>query len=195
MCRVGKERRGAAELAARCAVGAPGLAAAAGPNAHRPSQSPAQPADVGTTLVSDVQVNVLLYPLKIYYEAVNRSCNGQQLLSTVEVRTNQGDFAFRTEWKNDHYDMVVNQYKHHYRATGRQPITCTVTAMFFGEPPGASRADAEYFGNFLTLLRPAAGQLRTTQDGREDEYRYVNGQLMTIIKKNPLKNFIIRLEP
>jgi hypothetical protein len=33
------------------------------------------------------------------------------------------------------------------------------------------------------------------RDSREDEYQYANGQLVTIIKKNPLKNFIIRLLP
>ena len=33
------------------------------------------------------------------------------------------------------------------------------------------------------------------RDGREDEYQYANGQLVTLIKKNPIKNFIIRYVP
>ncbi|UOQ50747.1 DUF6134 family protein [Hymenobacter cellulosivorans] len=158
-------------------------------------QAGAAPAEVITTLVSDVQVNFLLYHLKIYYKVVNRSRHGQLRLSTVEAHTNQGNFASRAEWKGDHYDIVANQYKHHYQATEQQPITYTVTDMFFGEPTGVSRAYAEYFGDFFTLVRPAAGQIKATRDGREDEYRYANGQLVTIVKKNPLKNFIIRLEP
>lgn len=153
-------------------------------------------ADAIFTLTSDVQVNILFYHLQIYYHVVNRVRNGQLLLSTVEAHTNQGDFASRTEWKTDHYDIVADQYKHHYRATERQPITYTVTDMFFGEPGRSHpRAFAEYFGDFYAVSPAAARTYAARRDGREDEYRYVNGQLTTIIKKNPLKNFVIRWLP
>ncbi len=150
-------------------------------------------AEVVSTLVSDVQVNFLLYRLKIYYRVTNRVRNGQLLLSTVEAHTNQGDFASRAEWKGDHYDIVADQYKHHYRATRPQPITYTVTDLFFGEPGSHTTAYAEYFGDFFSLSRGAAVLAR--RDGREDEYRYAKGELVTIIKKNPLRNFVIRLLP
>lgn len=148
--------------------------------------------DLTYSLTSDVRVNFLFYHLKIYYKVVNRVHNGQLLLSTVEAHTNQGDFASRTEWKGDHYDIVAEQYKHHYRATEPRPITYTVTDLFFGEPVGRPKAFAEYFGDYFTLGRGAAAAYRAHRDGREDEYQYANGQLVTIIKKNPLKNFIIR---
>ncbi|MDF7815842.1 hypothetical protein P1X16_30960 [Hymenobacter sp. YC55] len=151
--------------------------------------------EVVTTLTSDVQVNFLLYHLKIYYQVINRFRGGQLLLSTVEAHTNQGNFASRTEWKADHYDIVADQYKHHYRAIELQPITYTVTDQFFNEPGRHSRAFAEYFGDYFTLTPTAPSTYRALRDGREDEYRYANGQLVTIIKKNPLKNFVIRLLP
>ncbi|WP_460548643.1 DUF6134 family protein [Hymenobacter daeguensis] len=153
-------------------------------------------ADVTYSLVSDVKVNFLLYHLKVYYQVTNRFRNGQLLLSTVEAHTNQGDFASRTEWKGDHYDIVADQYKHHYKAIETQPIRFAVTNMFFGEPPlGQSRAFAEYFGDYFSLSRNQPGHWQATRDGREDEYQYQNGQLVTIIKKNPLKNFVIRVLP
>jgi hypothetical protein len=153
-------------------------------------------ADVTYSLVSDVKVNFLFYHLKIYYQVINHFRNGQLLLSTVEAHTNQGDFASRAEWKGDHYDIVADQYKHHYRATETQPIRYAVTNMFFGEPPaGQTRAFAEYFGDYFALSRGQNGVWQARRDGREDEYQYANGQLVTIIKKNPLKNFIIRLLP
>jgi len=155
---------------------------------------PAGP-EVVSTLVSDVKVNFLLYRLKVYYKVTNRFRHGQLLLSTVEAHTNQGDFASRAEWKGDHYDIVADQYKHHYRATEKQPITYTVTDLFFAEPSGQARAYAEYFGDYFSLSRPAGTTVRALRDGREDEYQYANGQLVTIIKKNPLKNFVIRLLP
>jgi len=151
--------------------------------------------DVTYSLVSDVKVNFLFYHLKIYYQVINHFRGGQLLLSTVEAHTNQGDFSSRSEWKGDHYDIVADQYKHHYRATETQPIRYAVTNMFFGEPPaGQARAFAEYFGDYFALSREKPGTWHAVRDGREDEYQYVNGQLVTLIKKNPLKNFIIRLE-
>jgi hypothetical protein len=158
-------------------------------------QPQAGTAEAVYTLTSDVKVDFLFYHLKIYYQVVNHVRNGQLLLSTVTAHTNQGDFASRAEWKGDHYDIVADQYKHHYRATETQPITYTVTDMFFGEPAGQRKAFAEYFGDYFTVARATTGRYRAQRDGREDEYQYTNGQLTTLIKKNPLKNFIIRLLP
>ncbi len=153
-------------------------------------------ADVTYALVSDVKVNFLFYHLKIYYQVTNRFRSGQLLLSTVEAHTNQGNFASRAEWKGDHYDIVADQYKHHYQATEARPIRYAVTNLFFGEPAaGQAQAFAEYFGDYFALSRGQAGSWQALRDGREDEYQYANGQLVTIIKKNPLKNFIIRLLP
>lgn len=152
--------------------------------------------DVTYSLVSDVRVNFLFYHLKIYYQVTNHFRDGQLLLSIVKAHTNQGDFSSRAEWKGDHYDIVADQYKHHYKATETQPIRYAVTNLFFGEPPaGQARAFAEYFGDYFALGRGQAGRWQAVRNGREDEYQYANGQLITIIKKNPLKNFIIRLLP
>ncbi len=151
--------------------------------------------DMVYTLTSDVKVNFLIYNLKIYYQVINRFRGGQLLLSTVEAHTNQGNFASRAEWKGDHYDILADQYKHHYRATEKRPITYTVTNLFFGEPAAQPQAFAEYFGDYFRLSPGSNHIYRASRAGREDEYHYSNGQLVTIIKKNALKNFIIRLLP
>ena len=159
------------------------------------TRQPQAGTEVVYTLVSDVKVDVLFYHLKIYYQVKNRFRGGQLQLSTVEAHTNQGDFSSRAEWKGTHYDIVADQYKHHYRSTETKPITYAVTNLFFGEPVGQQRAYAEYFGDYFDVSRAAAARYRARRDGREDEYQYTNGQLVTIIKKNPLKNFIIRQVP
>ncbi|MCB2411006.1 DUF6134 family protein [Hymenobacter lucidus] len=159
------------------------------------TRHPLSATEVRYTLVSDVQVNFLLYHLNVYYKVVNLVRSGQLLLSTVEAHTNQGDFASRTEWKGDHYDIVANQYKHFYRGTLPEPIRYTVTDMFFGAPSGQAQAYGEYFGDYFMLSPTSSSIYQARRAGREDEYRYANGQLATIIKKNPLKNFIIRWQP
>lgn len=159
------------------------------------TRQPQAGTEIVYTLVSDVKVDFLFYHLKIYYQVMNRFRGGQLQLSTVEAHTNQGNFSSRAEWKGNHYDIVADQYKHHYRATETQPITYAVTNLFFGEPAGQARAYAEYFGDYFEVGREAAARYHARRDGREDEYQYTNGQLVTIIKKNPLKNFIIRQVP
>lgn len=151
--------------------------------------------EVVSTLVSDVQVNFLVYHLKVYYKVINQVRNGQLYLSTVEAHTNQGNFASRTEWQGDHYTIVADQYKHHYRGTQTEPITCTVTDLFFAEPTTQARAYAEYFGDYFRLQPTAARWYSAHRAGREDEYHYQRGQLVTLVKKNPLKNFIVRRLP
>ena len=160
---------------------------------RQPQPGPA--ADVVYTCTSDVKVTILFYHLKVYYQVVNRVRAGQLLLSTVEAHTNQGNFSSRTEWKGDHYDIRADQYKYHHQATEKAPITYTVTDLFFGEPQGRNRAYAEYFGDYFGLAKTAAGAYSARRDGREDEYQYANGQLVTLIKKNPIKNFVIRYLP
>lgn len=151
--------------------------------------------DVVYTCTSDVKVTILFYHLKVYYQVINHVHAGQLLLSTVEAHTNQGDFSSRTEWKGDHYDIRADQYKYHHQGTEKAPIAYTVTDMFFGEPQGRARAYAEYFGDFFSVANASANTYSARRDGREDEYRYANGQLITLIKKNPIKNFVIRYLP
>lgn len=158
-------------------------------------QPQAGTAEAVYTLTSDVKANFLFYHLKIYYQVINRVHDGKLRLSTVEAHTNQGNFASRAEWKQDHYDIVARQYKHDYRATEWQPILYSVTDLFFSEPGNQPRAFAEYFGDYFSLSRVSQGVYRASRAGREDEYHYANGQLVLLIKKNPLKNFVIRLLP
>lgn len=150
------------------------------------------------TLISDVSVNFLIYKLRIYYKVTNRVRDGNLLLSTVEARTNKGDFSSRTEWKTDHYAIVADQYKHHLTATEPYPIQYTVTNLFFSEPVGRNTAFAEYFGDYFALSATSPGHYNARRDAntdsrRTDEYIYEKGRLVKIIKKNPFKNFVIRL--
>ena len=111
----------------------------------------------------------------------------------MEAHTNRGDFGSRTEWKTDHYDIKVDQYGHHLATTELRRIDYTITDMFFGEPVGHGVAFAEYFGDYFALAPGKTGRYNAQREGRTDEYVYKNGRLTTIIKKNPIKNFIIRL--
>ena len=110
----------------------------------------------------------------------------------MEAHTNRGNFSTRTEWKGDHYEITADQYKYTRKATETRPITYILTNVYFGEPIGRSRIYSEYFGDYFTFTPSAKGAYTARLSDREDEYVYENGQLAKIIKKNSLKNFIIR---
>lgn len=144
------------------------------------------------TIVSDVKVNLLIYKVIVYYKTVSLFQQGKLVRATTEARTNKGNFLTRTEWKGDHYDIVANQYKYSHNATLTQPIDYSLCDIFFGEPTGRSRIYSEYFGDYFIFTSPKKGNYLARISDREDEYFYENGELVKVIKKNSLKNFIIR---
>lgn len=145
------------------------------------------------TLISDVKVPLLVYTVKIYYKVINRFDGRKLMLSTVEARTNRGNYASRTEWKGDHYDIVANQYKYNHMAVERNNIDFPISSLYFYEPVGRTKLFAEYFGDYFKLNATNPGTYRAMLDNREDEYLYENGRLVKVVKHNTIKNFVVRL--
>ena len=148
--------------------------------------------DILYTIISDVKVNLLIYKVIVYYKTVSLYQQGKLVRATTEARTNKGNFLTQTEWKGDHYDIVANQYKYTHKATLTQPIDYSLSDIYFGEPVGRSRIYSEYFGDYFVFTSPQKGDYLARLSDREDEYFYEKGELTKVIKKNSLKNFIIR---
>ncbi|MFD2571092.1 DUF6134 family protein [Spirosoma soli] len=145
------------------------------------------------TLISDVKVSLLVYTVKIYYKVVNQFVGQKLMLSTVDAHTNRGNYASRTEWKGDHYDIVANQYKYKHQAVERNNIDFPISSLYFYEPVGRKRIFAEYFGDYFNVSQTAQGTYRAQLGDRQDDYMYENGRLVKVIKHNSLKNFVLRL--
>ncbi|WP_027303165.1 DUF6134 family protein [Rudanella lutea] len=145
------------------------------------------------TIISDVLVNLLVYKVKIYYKTVCQYQGNKLLSAVVEAKTNRGDFASSTVWNGDHYDIKANQYKYERQARQTAPIDYSVANLYFSEPVGRNRVFAEYFGDYFLMSKTPKGTYRAQFDDREDEYIYEGGRLTRIIKKNAIKNFVIRL--
>ncbi|MGV3558083.1 DUF6134 family protein [Larkinella arboricola] len=133
--------------------------------------------------------------IRIAYKTLSRfdPNTGQLLRSDIDAHSNRGDYLSDVIWQKDHYDINVKQYKYERKAVEIQPIDFTAMQLYFEEPVGRSRVFAEYFGDYATIEPTRKGSYRIRIDDREDEYFYENGKLIKIIKKNPIKNFVIRL--
>lgn len=145
------------------------------------------------TLISDVKVHLLVYTVTIYYKTINVFEGKKLLLSTVETHTNRGDFISRTEWKDDHYEISADQYKYQHKAVERSPIDFPVSSLYFHEPTGRTRVYSEYFGDYFTIDQTKAGSYQARIADREDDYVYVQGRLVKVVKHNNIKNFVMRL--
>lgn len=131
--------------------------------------------------------------IKIHYKTVAQCSTSQQLQrSDVDATTSKGNFKSTVEWRGDHYTIQANQYKYERQATEKQPVMFVTSRLFFEEPSGQRRIFSEYFGDFAVVEPTSRGSYRVRVHDREDEYFYEKGQLVRIVKKNPLKNFVIR---
>ena len=146
------------------------------------------------TTVSDVVVNLLIYKVKIYYKTVCQYRGDKLLSAVVEARTNRGNYASSTVWNGHHYDIKATQYKYEKKATQTATIDYSIVNLYFSEPVRRDRLFSEYFGDYYILTKTPKGSYRARFDDREDEYIYEGGKLTRIIKKNAIKNFIIRLQ-
>lgn len=144
------------------------------------------------TLVSDVKVKLLVYTVRIHYKTISQFVGKKLVYATVDTQTNQGHYTSRTEWKDDHYVISANQYKYDRQAVERNTIDFSVSSLYFYEPIDRNKAYAEYFGDYFTLNKTAAGRYRARLADREDEYVYEKGRLVKVIKHNKIKNFVVR---
>ena len=150
-----------------------------------------------TAVVYDQVSNVEFWffgKIKVYYKTVSRHdpTTRQLLHSDIDALSNHGNYQSDIVWKKDHYDINVRQYKYERKAIEPNPIDFTTMRLYFEEPVGRTRVFAEYFGDYATIEPTKKGSYRIRIDDREDEYFYVKGKLVKIVKKNSIKNFVIR---
>ncbi len=150
------------------------------------------PAAIVYEQISDVQF-WFFGKIKIYYKVVSRHDPQQMLLrSDVDATSSRGNFHSDIVWDTDHYAINVEQYRYSRHATEASPIDFTINRMYFEEPVGRTRVFADYFGNYASITPTAKGRYRVRIDDREDEYFYEGGKLVKIVKKNSVKNFLVK---
>ncbi len=145
-------------------------------------------------LISDVKVNFILFLLKIYYEVNTRQTEDHLVSARVDARTNRGNFYTLTTRSADGYHVESRQHKSEINKVITEKIEHTVINLFFQEPAAIDKAYAEYYGDFFHLKKVSEGKYIARMGDHQDTYFYQGGQLVKIIKKNPVKDFVMILE-
>jgi hypothetical protein len=147
-------------------------------------------------LTSKVDVNFLVYRLKVDYRVKSVYLNDRFERSEVKVVSNRGNYFTKTERVGNGYRVFSHQLeKKKINKTIELPIESTFAHLFFNEPGKLNNIYAEFYADFIELkdLKPNAylGEL----DKNFDEYHFENGLLVKMVKKNPITDMVIEYLP
>lgn len=142
--------------------------------------------------ISKVKVNFLVYQLKIEYEVISEFDSKGLVYSEANAKTNKGDYQTITKRIGDYYQVFSLKGKIDKKINN--PIFYTSNTLFFEKPEPNSYFFAEYYGIFSPLSTNKDGSYSSRVAKNSDKYIFRNNELIQIIKQNPIKNAIMRLE-
>lgn len=126
------------------------------------------------------------YTTKVKYHA------DQFIESSVESKTNRGEFLSRIWLENGVYEVRANSYKYEFNDRVSEKITYSAVRLFFEEPKGKRRMMTENHGQFATITSQGNGAYDTYVEGNENSYQYEDGKLQRASMHSPIKNYVIQ---
>lgn len=147
-------------------------------------------------LSSKVDVNFLVYHLKVDYRVKSVYLNGRFEKSEVKVVSNRGNYFTKTERVGDGYKVFSHQLeKKEVNKTIDLPIESTFAHMFFNEPLKLNTLYAEFYADFIELKELKTNTYIGELDKNIDEYHFEDGLLVKMVKKNPITDMVIEYQP
>jgi len=126
------------------------------------------------------------YTTKVKYH------QGQFIESSVEKKTNRGDFLSRIWLEDGVYEIRANSYKYEFNDQVSEKIDYSAVRLFFEEPKGKKRMITENHGQFASITSKGNGAYDTYVEGNENNYQYENGKLQEVSMHSPVKNYVIQ---
>jgi hypothetical protein len=145
-------------------------------------------------LKSKVDVNFLVYHLKVDYRVKSVYVNERFEGSEVTVISNRGNYYTKTERKGDSFLATSKQMDKELSRKIDQKITSSFAHLFFNEPLRTQHIYAEFYADFIKLNVIKPGSYRGELDKNIDEYHFEKGLLVKMVKKNPITDMVIVLE-
>jgi hypothetical protein len=150
---------------------------------------------ISYSLASNVDVNFLVYRLKVDYKVKSLMLGGQMINSSAKVKSNRGNFRTLTKSAGKSYSVVSERHDKNVTKNFSEKIHGTFASMFFEEPKNLNRIYAEFYANFIEISKPSAKYYKGVLDENIDEFYYENGVLVKLIKKNPITDMVIKYQP
>ncbi|GLU57255.1 hypothetical protein Dfri01_67160 [Dyadobacter frigoris] len=144
------------------------------------------------TLISDVNVNLLFFKVKVYYIVKSIYENDVLQSATVDTKTNKGIFQTRISKEKDLYVIKAHQYRHDLETTLPAPVDYSVAKAFFNEPTRQDQVFGEYLGDYLRIIPQSQGVYVFERQKQHDQYTYKAGRVNQVEKKFKFMNYVIR---
>jgi len=144
------------------------------------------------TLISDVNVNLLAFKVKVFYVVKSIYENDVLQSATVDTKTNKGVFQTRISKEKDLYEIKAHQYRHDLETTLPAPIDYSVAKAFFNEPARQDQVFGEYLGDYLRITPQSQGVYVFERKKQHDQYTYKAGRVNQVEKKFKFMNYVIK---
>ncbi len=146
------------------------------------------------TVKSNIKVNLLLYHAKLNYDVKSNFTNKGMISSNADVFSKKGHFYTRTTKTDQGFSINSKQEKQHFKKNLNGQILYSFSSLFFNEPIQSNLAYAEYYGDFIQIKKIRNGEYSGILDKNKDRYFYQNGDLIKVIKKNPVLDLVFIYE-
>ncbi|WP_268036381.1 DUF6134 family protein [Algoriphagus sp. PAP.12] len=117
---------------------------------------------------------------------------GQYVFSTVDSKTNKGDFLSKIEWKEDHYQVNANTYKYENQKPIDYSIYSSISELYFQKPKVGDVIISETYGLTSPVKEIEPDVFEITINGHKNHFYYLDGVLDKVMIENPIKNFIMQ---
>ena len=144
------------------------------------------------TLISNVNVSLLFFKVKVYYEVKSFYENDILQSATVDTKTSKGIFRSEIYKKGDLYFIKAHQYRHDLERTQEIPIVYSVAKAFFDEPNGENKVLGEFLGDYLQITARPNHQYVFKWKKQSYKYIYKNGTVNQVEKKFKFLNYVIK---
>ncbi|SHO60140.1 DUF6134 family protein [Algoriphagus zhangzhouensis] len=118
--------------------------------------------------------------------------DGQYIFSTVDSKTNKGDFLSKIEWKENHYQINANTYKYENQKPIDFPIYSSISELYFQKPKVGDVIISETYGLTSPIVEIEPDVFEITINGHKNHFYYLDGVLDKVMIENPIKNFIMQ---
>ncbi|MGR3811826.1 DUF6134 family protein [Jiulongibacter sp. NS-SX5] len=146
-------------------------------------------------LSSQVDVNFLVYHLKVDYRVKSVYSKGNFIGSEVKVVSNRGNYFTKTVKEGDHYLATSKQIDKDVNRKIDQNISSSFAHLYFNEPLKTDKVYAEFYADFIQLTALENHHYLGELDKNIDEYYFENGLLVKMVKKNPITDMVIVYQP
>jgi len=116
----------------------------------------------------------------------------QYVFSTVDSKTNKGDFLSKIEWKKDHYQVNANTYKYENQKSIDFPIFSSISELYFQKPKVGDVIISETYGLTSPVKEIEPDVFEIIINGHKNHFYYLDGVLDKVMIENPIKNFIMQ---